>query len=429
MLKIGVLGGRRGDMTIKLCEKTHLAKVVAICDRENEIIDELKAEHGCSGISYYNNFDDFLSHDMDAVVLANCAHQHAPFAIRCLDKGLHVLSDVLPCQCMREAVSLVEAVERSGKLYCYGENYCYMPAPKEMRRLYREGKLGELEYAEGEYIHNCEPIWADITYGERDHWRNNMYATFYCTHSLGPLIHITGLRPETVVGFELPFVDRCARMGRRSGAAGIEMVTMNTGAVVRSIHGSLDKNSIRYTLYGTKGRMENASHDAKNGDICRLYTNFDEYDGQCVDNPQTYLPAENEKIPLLDDCFHDGSDYYILYNFVQAVKGNKADVIDIYEALDMFLPGLFAWFSVLDGNKPQTIPDLRNIKERDKWRSDVRCVDPEIAGETLLPSYARCRLEVPDEVYALIKKKYLQNKQCRINELNKTDGRKENGKN
>ncbi len=34
---------------------------------------------------------------MDAVVLANYAHEHAPFAIRCLNEGKHVLSEVLPC--------------------------------------------------------------------------------------------------------------------------------------------------------------------------------------------------------------------------------------------------------------------------------------------------------------------------------------------
>ena len=45
---------------------------------------------------------------MDAVVLANYANEHAPFAIKAMKKGLHVFSEVLPVQNMKEAVELVE---------------------------------------------------------------------------------------------------------------------------------------------------------------------------------------------------------------------------------------------------------------------------------------------------------------------------------
>lgn len=87
---------------------------------------------------------------------------------------MHVLSEVLPCQTIAEAVLLVEAIEKSNKIYSYAENYCYMAAPSEMRKLYREGKLGVFEYGEGEYMHNCESVWPRITHGNKDHWRNKI---------------------------------------------------------------------------------------------------------------------------------------------------------------------------------------------------------------------------------------------------------------
>ena len=61
----------------------------------------------------------------------------------------------------------------------------------EMRSRYEAGEIGEVQYAEGEYIHDCAAIWPGITYGERDHWRNNIYPTYYCTHSVGPMMTIT----------------------------------------------------------------------------------------------------------------------------------------------------------------------------------------------------------------------------------------------
>ena len=255
-VRIGVLGAYRGTSMINYCKRADHAEVVAICDKSPEALDAQRAAAEGLDIAFYERFDDFIEHDMDAVVLANYANEHAPFAIRCLKKGLHVFSEVLPVQNMKEAVELVEAVEESGLVYAYGENYCYMPAPYEMKKLYEKGVIGEFEYGEGEYIHNCESIWHSITYGEEDHWRNNMYATFYCTHSLGPIIHMTGLRPVSVVGFEGTMNQRNLRVGSKSGQFGIEMVTLENGGIVKSIHGGLYKNSIWYSVYGSKGRLE-----------------------------------------------------------------------------------------------------------------------------------------------------------------------------
>ena len=167
MIKVGVLGAYRGTSMINYCVASkNKAQVVAICDKSAEVLERQKAAHSAENIAYYDNFDDFIAHDMDAVVLANYATEHAPFAVKCLKRGLHVFSEVLPCQTMKEAVELIEAVEESGKVYAYGENYCYMPTIMEMKRLYKQGKIGEIEYGEGEYIHLflhlSSPIFADI---------------------------------------------------------------------------------------------------------------------------------------------------------------------------------------------------------------------------------------------------------------------------
>lgn len=254
-IKVGVLGGYRGTGMINYCKIADNADIVAICDNNEDVLNEQKKRCKDYDITFYDNFEDFLRHDMDAVVLANYANEHAPFAIAAMHAGKHVFSEVLPVQTMKEAVELIEAVEETGMIYAYGENYCYMPAPYEMKRLYELNKIGEFEYGECEYIHNCEPIWADITYGDKNHWRNNMYSTFYCTHSLGPIIHATSLRPVKVVGFESTLTERKLRNGAKGGLFGIEMVTLENGGIIKSIHGDLYKDSIWYSMYGSKGRM------------------------------------------------------------------------------------------------------------------------------------------------------------------------------
>jgi len=410
-VKIGVLGGYRGTSMINYCKRANNAEVVAICDKNPEVLNAQKDFAKGMDIAFYETFDEFLEHDMDAVVLANYAHEHAPFAIKALKKGLHVFSEVIPVQTMKEAVELVEAVEETGCIYGYGENFCYMLAPYEMKRLLKSGKLGEFEYGECEYIHNGESFWHSITYGERDHWRNNMYSTFYCTHSLGPIIHATGLRPVSVTGFESTKNERRLRVGAKGGQFAIEMVTLENGGIIKSLHGGLYKDSIWYSVYGSKGRAECAREDAKAGHIDKIYVNCDEYSGQYGEEKLEVYKPDLGFGDILKDFGHGGGDFVSMWHFVEKIKGNPdADVIDVYEALDMFLPGMFAYRSILAGGIPMDVPNLRNKEEREKWRNDVACTDKNVAGDQLLPTCKTGTPDIPDAVYDRMKE--LWDKEC-----------------
>ena len=406
-VKIGVIGGGRGKSMIRYGREASNAELVAICDFRDDVLERMKKECGEDGISYYSDYDEFLKHDMDAVVLANYANQHAPFAIKAMKAGKHVFSEVLPVQTLKEAVELIETVEETGKIYAYGENYCFMSAPYEMRKLYRQGLIGEFEYGEGEYVHNCEPIWPEITYGEPDHWRNNMYATFYCTHSIGPMIHITGLRPVRVTGFEGPKTERKLRVGSKSGSFGMELIQLENGGIFKSIHGDLYVDSIWYSIYGSKGNMESARESAQNGAFDRIYIHADEYSGGYdTTKKDTYLPTR-EQDEQAKSFGHGTSDFYTMYNFVRKIQGDPdADIIDVYEALDMFLPGLFAYRSILNGGIPMEIPNLRDKAVRDLYRNDTACTDPSVAGDQLIPVFSKGNPEIPDAIYQEVKRKW-----------------------
>lgn len=408
-IRVGVFGVGRGDTMVHYCTKADNAVLVAMCDKRERPLLEQKKIVGDDSVACYTSFDEFLEHPMDVMVLANYATEHAPFAMRAMRKGINVISEVLPCQTLKEAVELIETVEETGKKYYFLENYCYLPAVAEMRRLYQAGAIGEFRYGEGEYIHNCESFWAAATYGERNHWRNLMYSTFYCTHSIGPIVHAIGLHPVSVTGFELPYNQMQYRMGCLGAPCGIEMVTFENGGILKSIHHGLYKNSVWYSMYGAKGRMESAREDAEAEGTMRIYVNADAYEGEypAGKKPESYLPERD-----LDDKAkghgHEGSDFYALWNCMEDLRGNpNADVIDVYEAMDMFLPGMFAYFSILDGGKPMEIPDLRKKENRDLYRNDTRCVDPKVAGDMLLPSCRDGNREIPDAIYEQQRKKWL----------------------
>jgi len=409
-IRLGVVGIGRGRSMIEYAKKADHVELVAICDKYEEGLINLKNEIKSDTIIFDLDYETFLTRDMDAVVLANYATEHAPFAIKAMKMGFHVLSEVLPVQTLKEAVELIETVEETKMIYAYAENYCYMPAVREMKKLYEQGLIGEIEYGEGEYIHNCHPIWADITYGDKTHWRNHMYATFYATHSIGPLIHVTKLKPVKVTGYEIPYGKRAYDMGKLGATAGIEMIELENGAIIKSIHGDLAKNSIWYAIYGKHGRVESAREDALLGDIERIYTHLDSKENENDGKVETYLPQElfHEKAAGFG---HGGSDFYTMYHFIEKLRGSKdADIIDVYEAMDMFLPGLYAYRSILNGGMPVRIPDLRIKAERDLVRFDIACTDPLVASDQLLPCYSKGNPQIDEEVYLKLKDKWLNNK-------------------
>ena len=96
-VRVGVLGGYRGTSMINYCKRADNAEIVAICDKSREVLEAQRENAEGLNLTLYDNFDEFILHDMDAVVLANYANEHAPFAIKAMKRGLHVFSEVLPC--------------------------------------------------------------------------------------------------------------------------------------------------------------------------------------------------------------------------------------------------------------------------------------------------------------------------------------------
>lgn len=400
-IRVGLFGVGRGSVLWRYCSIAENARLVAVCDKWQAGIEKAKTQINDDSVTYYDDFDEFIKHDMDAVFLANYATEHAPYAIRAMEAGLDVISEVLPVQTMAQAVELIECAERTGRKYCYAENYCYMNGPLEIKRRCKGGALGEFEYGEGEYMHNCEPCWVEVAHGDPDHWRNTMSAFYYCTHSVGPLIHIAGQRPVKVVGVEGAFNARMARMGAKAGHMAVELVTLEGGGVLKSIHGvGPSKNSVWYSVYGAKGRLETAREDVQNGGVNTVYANIDETEGVSVGNPECYKPMD-EVAQKGASSGHGGSDYVCLWHVFEHFLGNKdADIVDVYEAIDMWMVGFFGYISVLADGTAQRIPDLRDKGERDAYRNDKRCTDPRTAGEQLLPSYSAGKVHIDQQIYA-----------------------------
>src|SRR5258708_12559560 len=93
-LRVGVVGGRRG-LTLARESQVVGMEVVAVCDLDRH---QLSIASEALGAVAYQDYDAFLAHDMDGVILANFFDEHAPLALKALKPGKHVMSETAACK-------------------------------------------------------------------------------------------------------------------------------------------------------------------------------------------------------------------------------------------------------------------------------------------------------------------------------------------
>lgn len=371
-IRVGVMGVGRGQCFMQGAKPAGL-ELVAICDTWEERLNEAGKRHG---VATYTSFDDFIKHDMDAVVLANYCHDHAPFAIRALDAGLHVMSECIAARTMAQCVALCEAVERSGRIYMFAENYPYIKTCQEMRRLYMAGEIGDIRYAEGEYNHPCdEDVRLDLSPGSQ-HWRNWLPPTYYVTHALAPLMHMTDTMP---VGLNALSISESRTQApntmKISDVGSVVLCRMDNGAVFR-IWGLMmsSVHRIRYELHGERGLINYV-------DGTRVRIHHEPWlcgKGQEVE--ATYGAEWPEHGELADKAGHGGGDFWTNFHFANAIRSGKQPYLDVYRATAMAAVSILGWRSCLQEGANFAIPDFSNKRARKPFKVDHASPFPEDAG-------------------------------------------------
>jgi len=364
-IRLGIWGLGRGLSFYKMCEALNM-DVVAGCDY-NEHMRQRFLE--CNSDAFATgDAEEFLARDFDAVLLATYCPAHADDAIACLNAGKHVLSEVTAFHTMAEGVRLVEAVEKSGLVYNMAEN-CPFTAPNMyLKRKWEEGLFGELMYAEYEYVH--EVLTLSYTYidgtpidpGNKPHsWRSWINYHYYNTHSLGPMMYITGLRPTRVVS--LPGRQRLPGylMKGIDGMGGVapSLISMSNGAVIRNLMGATTNDSHIHRIWGTLGSAEQVDGELR----LRL--------GTGGGSPKLRVQPRWEKhTSLAEGTGHHGADFWVMYFFAREILEGVPAPFDIYTACDCTLPGILGYRSQVDGGIPHVVPDFRSRQDREEFRAD-----------------------------------------------------------
>jgi predicted dehydrogenase len=351
-LRCGVVGLGRGKLFIKVLSSIKDCRVVAACDQNPAVFE------GLSGIETFTDYDKFLDQKLDVVAVISPAPYHYEQSVKALERGAHVLCETPCVYTVDEARKVVSLVQKSGLKYMLAEQCIWMGFALTLRRMAEEGKFGEITYAEGDYTHDCRGLMLEVNgkwipYAERDKhpearktWRaTNLPPITYCSHTLGPILKITGARAVSALGLAVKgkTAPELCPTDLESG-----LFETDRGGVIRLTNGFCVAHpyGLFYKFVGTRG---SAVMMRLGGDVARWYS---ELDGG-PENWKTMTPD------MLERPDRRSPEEAMVEEFIESIRKDSKPPLDVHESLDMVLPGVLAHQSAQKGGAKLPVPDTR----------------------------------------------------------------------
>ncbi len=172
MVKIAIAGmGFMGKMHLSVySSKLPNAEVVALFDVRKEALDIRNLDTGgniktdarplnLSDIRKYTDFDTMLKEGgFDLVDICLPTYLHADISVRAMEAGYHVFCEKPLALTVEEGERIVNAVNKTKRLFSVGHCLRYWPAYINTKKLIDSGRFGKVRYAEFARFSEA-PVW------------------------------------------------------------------------------------------------------------------------------------------------------------------------------------------------------------------------------------------------------------------------------
>jgi predicted dehydrogenase len=150
----GILGtGRITTSLIRPVATSARNVVSAVASRDGERAAAHAAQYGIP--RSFASYEDLLADaDIDAIYIALPNHLHAPWTVRALEAGKHVLCEKPLALRVEDVDAISDASQRTGRLAMEAFMYLHHPQTKRLLELVRSGSLGELRAMQAAFAFN-----------------------------------------------------------------------------------------------------------------------------------------------------------------------------------------------------------------------------------------------------------------------------------
>ncbi|MCU1474840.1 Gfo/Idh/MocA family oxidoreductase [Amnibacterium sp.] len=214
----------------------------AICQRTRSRLDAVGDRFGLA--ARYQDFDDVLADPgVDVVHIDTPLQLHADQTVAALNAGKHVGCTIPMATTVEDCRRIVEAQQRSGRVYMMMETRLYSREFLHLKDLYLRGELGRLQFLRASHHQ-------DMT-GWPAYWEG-MPPMHNATHAIAPTLGLAGhqaesvactgygaIHPEMAAAYGSPFAIESTHI-RFLGSEVAAEVTRHLWAVARQYRESFD---------------------------------------------------------------------------------------------------------------------------------------------------------------------------------------------
>jgi predicted dehydrogenase len=343
--KVGIVGLSRGTGYVRVFSGHPEVRVTALCDLDEQVLSKTGEAFGLREDALFTDYYSFIDKDFDIVVISTPIPFHTEHTIAALENGKHVLCEQTVAYTIPECERVIDAVRKCHKIYMMAENYCYYHFIQEWKTIVEKGRIGKVVYAEAEYLHNIENLLFDRQSGRR-FWRHERYPMWYCAHVVGPLLYLTNDRIVRATGCHTGF-QRWPDKEGQPGFIDMEVALFQTknGALIKALRSQVvvRPHLVFYSIYGTKGSMENSRfgvHLPEEPGILYIEDEMEKDERNALKTPCSLSnPAAPEEAKLGG---HGTSEYFLIREFLDAVRHDRQPSIDVIRAVEFTVPGIIA---------------------------------------------------------------------------------------
>lgn len=330
-LKVAIVGtGWIASTHMKQYLQMEDVEVVAGCDLIEGKAEAFFKELGLENVRCYTSDKEmYEKEDLDAVSVCTYNATHAECTINALNAGVNVLLEKPMCVTTEEAVEIMRAEKKSGKILSIGFQPRFDPDMKLVKKIVRSGVLGKIYYIQtGGGRRTGIPFPFGTTFIQADTGAIGAMGDIGC-YSLDMVLNAIGYpKPLTVTGYTSDFFGKNPNYSGYVKAdkqeyAKIFGVDDFAAAFVRLEGGIILDFRISWAMHmdtpgdtiilGTEGGLRIPSTDCWNGGIGKDLVLYQTIAGEPV---KTNIPCAK------DDTGFNGCFYEKVRSFLDAIHTN-----------------------------------------------------------------------------------------------------------
>jgi len=257
-LRIGVLGAARiTDMAVIQPANNIGAELVAVAARTKARGEAFATQHGFAKV--HESYEDLLADPhIDVVYNPLPNGMHAPWNIRALRAGKHVLAEKPSASNADEARDVAAVAEETGMVFMEAFHHAYHPVYLRMLEIITSGEIGEVRDVDAMFV-MPDPGVEDL----RTSWELSggamMDIGVYSLHAVRSIARAMGGEPKLTAAMSAEYVSKvdselAARFLLPNGASAIarcDMLALDADPSVSEY----DQYHSEVRILGTKGRI------------------------------------------------------------------------------------------------------------------------------------------------------------------------------